>query len=114
MSLDRFPQPIRHPGLVPGSTAPLENGVVSSRFLAARWTPKYVRNDGLGREVHDQHKRPYAITHWQAAVFRGNVVKPKTHAGLCHPPTRQPQSFLTFHLDPNHAGFGSNPPRVAV
>ena len=29
------------------------------------------------------------------------------------PATQQPQSFLLFHLDPNHAGFGSSPPRVA-
>jgi hypothetical protein len=43
---DRLLPPIRHPGLVPGSTGPQANGVVSTPSPAAEWTPERVRGDG--------------------------------------------------------------------
>ena len=47
MRFDRLPPLTRHPGLVPGSTGPPENGVPSAFLLAAEWTPEQVRGDGV-------------------------------------------------------------------
>src|SRR6478735_7439551 len=67
----RPPHPLRHPGLVPGSTPRRGERLEARPHACGPWTPEQVRGDGSFQEPERRVQSPHSKT----AASRGTAVR---------------------------------------
>ena len=106
----RFPTPPRHPGLVPGSTQPQENGVESSLFPPPQSGP---RNKSGVTAMMRKPIEPHYPGHMRSPCPQGArgqaVTEGERHRRRCLPP---PPSCLRHATSPWRGRTYSKPPNV--